>query len=169
VSQLDPRAARALTILIGIGAAIGLAFGLFGAMAVSATGLSSVHLPPLSMPAARPSPSTAGPTPNASQTPTATPSSQAPQPQLTTANAQVSAGVRFDLTGQLPTVASGTLLQVQQRTDGTDWADFPVTTTAKDGGAFTTTLYTATPGVRYFRVIDKTSGSATPELKMQIS
>lgn len=153
-------AAAWLTI---IGAAVGIFGGMIFAGLLSVSGLTSANLPPL--------PTHEGlntPTPIATATPTPTPTSKEPQPTLTTSSSRVPPGQRFDLTGQIPGLKAGASLQVQVKDGKNPWMDFPVTATVREGGKFATEIYTTRTGTRTFRLIEKSSGKSTPNLKVKI-
>lgn len=159
----NPRPLTAAGWLAIVGAAIGIFGGMILAGVLSATGLTSANLPPLPT-----NQDFSTPTPIAQPSPTPSASSSVPQPTLTSAKSQVAPGERFDLTGAIPGLKDGTTLQVQAKDGSGPWTDFPVTPTAGDDGSFSTEVYTTRTGTRSFRVIDKSSGKATPVLKMQI-
>lgn len=157
-----PSPLSAASWLAIIGAAIGILGGMALAGVFALTGITSANLPPL--PSQEPP---AAPTPIATASPTPSPTSSEPQPTLTSKKERVEPGERFDLTGTIPGVKEGTTLQVQVKDDG-PWNDFPVNPTMRANGAFATEVYTTRTGTRSFRILDKASGKATPELKMTI-
>ncbi len=161
-NRVRPTAAAGWLAIIG--AAVGIFGGIVLAGLFSVAGLTSANLPPLptqEQPLA--------PTPIATATPTPSPKSTAPQPTLTTTATKVEPGTRFDLTGKIPGLKAGTVLQVQVKDGKGPWTDFPVAPAVRDGeGSFATELYTTRTGERTFRIIDKASGKATPELKIKI-
>jgi len=167
-SASDPRrpAARAAGWLALIGVALGVAVGLFSAGALTATGVTSADLPPLAAPTTEPSTT---PTPTAAPTTEAPEDEAKPKPKLTPIPGnRVSPGQRFPIEGVIPTVDSGTVLQVQVKDGDGPWDDFPVTVAAQDGGRFKTEIYTSRTGERKFRVTDKASGDSTPEITVTI-
>lgn len=130
---------------------------------LSVSGLTSANLPPL--------PTHEGlntPTPVATASATPSPTSKEPQPTLTTSNSSVPPGQRFDLTGQVPGLKAGAKLQVQVKDGNNPWIDFPVTATVREGGKFATEIYTTRTGTRTFRLVEKSSGKSTPNLKVKI-
>lgn len=149
-----------------LGVAIGVAIGLFSAGALTATGVTSADLPPLAAPTSEP---TSEPTPSATPTTEAPQADNTPKPRLTPVPGnRVAPGERFPIQGVLPTVNSGTVLQVEVKDGDGPWDDFPVTVTARDGGRFETQIYTSRTGERKFRVTDKASGDSTPEITVTI-
>ncbi|WP_456697593.1 phosphopantetheine-binding protein [Aeromicrobium sp. P5_D10] len=147
-----------------IGIVIGALVAFGGAALVSATGLKSVDLPPISAPTPAPT------TPSASPTPTPEPTSdtQVPLPSIEASDNQVSPGQRFILSGTFPLSSPGEKLQVEVRESGSGWDDFPIETTTREGGAFKTELYTSRTGQREFRVTNKTTNKSTPVVKVTI-
>lgn len=146
-----------------IGAAIGIIVGIIVAGALSLSGLTSASLPEL--PTLK---DHATPTPIARPSATPSPTSTAPQPELTSRHTSVAPGQRFDLSGQLPSAKPGTELQIQVRDGSSAWTDFPVTAEVKDDGTFYTEVYTTRTGSRVFRLIDLSTGKATPTLTIKI-
>lgn len=169
--QVDPErigAFKQLAVIFALlGAGLGVMIGV-AAAALIASGLDGGTLPPISAPR--------GPAPGAStadggEAPTAAPSASAPptgSASLTATPAQVSAGERFRLSGQLPGASEGERLVIEWREDGGNWADFPVTATARPDGTFDTQVYIASPGERQFRVRSSGSSDATPEAVVSI-
>ncbi len=148
-----------------VGVALGVAAGLFSSGALTATGVTSADLPPLVTPTSDP---TTEPTPTPEPT-TEAPKDEGPKPTLKRVPGdRVSPGERFPIVGTLPTAKSGAVLQVQVKDGDDPWDDFPITVTAGGGGKFETKIYTSRTGDRKFRVIDKASGDATPEIKVTI-
>ncbi|AXT84595.1 hypothetical protein C6I20_04895 [Aeromicrobium sp. A1-2] len=150
-----------------VGAALGLVLGLGGSALVSATGISSVDLPPIS------APSTAAPTPTDEPTPEPTPEAttsepETPDPELNVSSKQVAPGERFTLSGTFPSAGVGTSLQVQVKDAGSEWDDFPIATTTTKGAKFKTQIYTSRQGERQFRLTDKKAGKSTPAVTVQI-
>lgn len=167
-SAPDPRrpAARAAGWLALIGVALGVAFGLFSAGALTATGVTSADLPPLAAPTSEP---TTKPTPSAAPTTEAPQDDNTPKPRLSPVPGnRVAPGERFAIEGVLPSVKSGTVLQVQVKDGDGPWDDFPVTVAAQDGGRFETKIYTSRTGERKFRVTDKASSKSTPDITVTI-
>lgn len=149
-----------------LGVALGVAIGLFFAGALTATGVTSADLPPLAAPTSEPS---SEPTPSATPTTEAPRADSTPKPRLTPVPGnRVAPGERFPIQGVLPTVKSGTVLQVEVKDGDGPWDDFPVTVTARDGGRFETQIYTSRTGERKFRVTDRGSGDSTPEITVTI-
>lgn len=149
-----------------VGVALGVAIGLFSAGALTATGVTSADLPPLAAPTSEPSTT---PTPTPAPTSDSPQQDNTPKPKLSPVPGdRVSPGERFPIEGVLPTVKTGTVLQVQVKDGDGPWDDFPVTVTARDGGRFQTQIYTSRTGERKFRVTDKASGDSTPEITVTI-
>lgn len=150
----------------GIGAAVGIVFGLGGAALIGATGITSSDLPPLVAPTTPP-PTTATPTPT--PTPTADPEETPdPDPTLTIPTTQVAPGERFALEGAFPALGRGEELQVQVKDPGAAWDEFPVTTTTRGGGRYRTEIYTSRTGEREFRMAHEASDTTTPAVKVRI-
>lgn len=147
-----------------IGIVIGAVFAFGGAALVSATGMNSVDLPPISAPTATPTTPSPSPTP----TPEKTSDAQIPVPSIEASDNQVAPGERFILSGTFPTSSPGEKLQVEVKESGSDWDDFPIETTTRDGGTFKTELYTSRTGQREFRVTNKTTNKSTPTVKVTI-
>lgn len=150
-----------------VGVLLGGFFGFGISAVVSAAGIDDVSLPPL--PTASPSPveteEEAAPAPE----PTPTPTKDEPEePTLVAEQTQVSPGQRFVLSGTFPEAGQGARLQVQVREEGTDWDEFPISTTTRDGGEFKAELFTSRPGEREFRMLDEESGDTTPTVKVTI-
>ena len=158
-----------VTAFLVVGVLVGGLVGFGLSAVVSATGIDDVSLPPLPTASPSPTPEDTEPTEEPAPEPTATPTEDEPEePSLTAEQTQVAPGQRFVLSGAFPAVGSGTELQVQVREDGTDWDDFPITTTTRDEGAFKTELFTSRPGEREFRLIDTESGDTTPTVTVTI-
>ena len=155
-------AVKAFWILIVIGITIGTILGFTGTALFQASGLDNVTpLPSHSV----------GPlnSPSRKSSTHRLPLSRSPEPSNTTASLQVSssevsAGERFTLTGSLD-VEPGTVLQVQRK-DGTQWVNFPVTTTAKENG-FSISIQTSRSGQQEFRVLSA-NGETTPSVMVTI-
>lgn len=155
---------RAVGWLALIGVALGIAFGLFSAGALTATGVTAADLPPLAAPTSAP---TTTPAPTADPT-TEAPRNEGPQPKLQQIKGNVAPGERFAIVGQLPSADKGAVLQVQVKDGDGPWDDFPVTVQAGDGGRFETKIYTSRTGERKFRVTDKGSNKSTPDITVTI-
>lgn len=157
-------AARAAAWMVVVGTGIGASVGLLFATLLTASGFTSIDLPPM---AGR----EASATPTPSATATAPPATEAepdePQPTLE-GPGTAPPGQRFELKGQLPSASAGTTLQVQVKDVDRDWMDFPVTVTVGEGGSFTTQLWTSRTGDREFRLMDKASNESTPVVKVTI-
>lgn len=164
-SEISKSSARAFGWLALVGVALGVALGLFSAGALTATGVTSADLPPLASPTVE---ATTKPTPTPEPT-AKEPRNQGPKPQLKQVPGDRAApGERFAIEGVLPSSKSGAQLQVQVKDGDGPWDDFPVTVAATDGGKFGTKIYTSRTGERKFRVIDKASGDATPDITVTI-
>lgn len=148
-----------------VGVVIGAVLGLGGAALVSASGLDSVDLPPLTMPTTETT--TPKPSPSAT-TPAPADENAVPDPTLVAASSHVSPGEHFGLSGAFPELGKGAKLQVQVKDKGSDWDDFPVDTTTKDDGKFETEIYTSRTGTRKFRMFHKKTGKATPAVTVEI-
>ena len=150
------------------GVVIGAVLGFGGAALVSAAGIGDADLPPLSA-ATTPTPS-ATPTPTPTTATTSTPG--VPPPTIEVSSSNVSPGERFVLSGTFPTSDEGEQLQVEVRDvdddASSDWDEFPIKTTTRDGGEFKTELYTSRTGEREFRVTNKDTGKSTPAVKVAI-
>lgn len=150
-----------------VGVLVGGFFGFGLGAVVSAAGLDDVALPPL--PSASPSPveteDETEPTPEPEPTPT---EGEPEEPTLVAEQTQVAPGQRFVLSGAFPEAGQGARLQVQVREEGTDWGDFPITTTTRDGGEFRAELFTSRPGEREFRLRAEKSGDTTPTVTVTI-
>ena len=70
-------------------------------------------------------------------------------------------GQRFALSGEFPDLGDGEVLQVQVREEGGEWEDFPVTAITSGGGAYQTQVYTSRTGERAFRMLHRSSDTAT--------
>lgn len=148
------------------GAAVGIVFGLGSAAIIGATGLGSSTLPPLAVPTT-PAPTTPSPTPTATATPNAEETPD-PDPTLTIPNTQISPGERFTLEGAFPALDKGEKLQVQVKDSGEGWDEFPVTTTTRGGGTYSTQVYTSRTGKRDFRMAHEGSNTNTPAVSVTI-
>ncbi|AWB91853.1 hypothetical protein [Aeromicrobium chenweiae] len=145
---------------------IGGVLGIGGAALVSASGIGTVKLPPITA-SATPEP-TKAPKPKPSPKPTSP--EEAPKPTIEASGTRVSPGERFYLSGAFPDSDAGQNLQVQVRDVGGDkeWDDFPIQTTTRDGGEFRTELYTSRTGGREFRVKNTVTGLSTPLVEVEI-
>lgn len=150
-----------------VGAALGAVLGLGGSALVNATGISAVDLPPINAPTTAPT-TTATPTPTPEPTQTQTADPKEPDPTIKVSSTTVSPGQRFIIEGTFPEVGEGAALQVQVKDEGSDWDDFPIETTTRDGGKFKTELYTSRGGERQFRLLHKPTDKATPAVTVQI-
>lgn len=150
-----------------VGVLVGSLIGFGTSAMVSATGLDEIDLPPINATTAAPTPTETTPSPT--PTPTAAETDDPdPEPTLNAEKDQVAPGERFVLSGAFPALGEGAELQVQVREKGTDWDDFPITTTTRADGRFKTELYTSRTGAREFRLLDEESGDTTPTVKVQI-
>lgn len=147
-----------------VGIVFGGLLGLGGAALVSATGINSVDLLPLTAP--KVTATTPKPTPTPSPEPTN--STAEPKPTITASDSNVAPGERFILSGSFPSSSKGEQLQVEVKEPGTSWDDFPIQTTTRDGGEFKTELYTSRTGQREFRVTNKTTNISTPSVAVSI-
>jgi hypothetical protein len=155
----------ALWFAVG-GAVVGIVLGLGFAGIIGATGLGRSTLPPLALPST-PAPTT--PTPTATQTPTPdAEESVNPDPTLTIPDTEVKPGKRFTLEGAFPGLDKGEKLQVEVKDPGEQWDTFPVTTTTKAGGAYSTQIYTSRTGEREFRMAHTASDAKSPAVKVKI-
>ncbi|MEV7395983.1 acyl carrier protein [Aeromicrobium sp. NPDC092404] len=160
-------AERLFFLFIFIGAGLGAVLGFGGSALVEATGIGAVDLPSISNPTTAPTPTpSATPTPEPTETTPARPNE--PKPTIKVSKPQVAPGERFVIEGRYPSLGEGASLQVQVKDEGTDWDDFPIETTTRDGGRFKTELYTSRTGERQFRLLDKRSDKATPSVTVQI-
>lgn len=100
-------------------------------------------------------------TPTTTDTPSPDPSPSEPATGLTLESAvdTVGAGERIDFTGTLEPPVSGIELQVERRTDGGDWEDFPVTVTTNNDGGFSTWIQTGRVGANEFRLTGTVEGA----------
>lgn len=74
---------------------------------------------------------------------------------------------QIDLSGRFPGLQAGVTLQVQRKT-GTRWADFPVTTTTREDGSFSTYVQTGQSGLNKFRMITVPTGETTSTASVQV-
>ena len=72
------------------------------------------------------------------------------------------------ISGKFPALGEGAELQVQVKDEGSDWDDFPIETTPRAGGKFTTEIYTSRTGERQFRLLNKKTDEATPAVTVEI-
>lgn len=150
--------------MILIGASIGVVVGLASATAITATGFTEIEAPPApttTATSATPTPQATTPAPTEAETPAE------PQPTLE-GPSKVPPGQRFGLSGQIPSAKGGAVLQVQVKDADRDWIDFPVTVTVREGGSFSTELWTSRTGERQFRLVDRSSGKMTPAITVTI-
>ncbi|MBC7630051.1 acyl carrier protein [Aeromicrobium sp.] len=160
--------AQLVLALAIVGGIVGATLGLGGAALVTATGLGSVDLPPVSAPS---TPATASATPSATPTPPPTTSTSGtvdPDPTLTVSSENVSPGERFVLQGAFPALGENALLQVQVKDPGGEWDEFPIDTTTRAGGQYKTEIYTSRTGKRKFRMLAKESGKVSPAATVTI-
>ncbi|WP_375000038.1 acyl carrier protein [Aeromicrobium sp. CTD01-1L150] len=153
---------------IVLGAIIGVVLGLGGAALVAATGIGGVELPPIAAPSSEP---TASASPSPSPEPTEEPEEEEEEdeePTFEVGSNQVAPGQRFTLSGSFPELDDGEVLQVQVREDDGDWEDFPVTAITSSGGDYQTHVYTSRTGEREFRMLHRSSDTATDSEKVQI-
>ncbi len=166
-SRIKRKAVGVVVAMAVAGVLVGGFFGFGLSAVVSAAGIDDVTLPPL--PSASPSPveteEEAEPAPEPEPTPT---EEEPEEPTLVAEQTQVAPGQRFILSGAFPEAGQGARLQVQVREEGTDWDDFPITTTTRDGGEFRAELFTSRPGEREFRMLDEESGDTTPTVDVTI-
>ena len=148
----------------GAGLAIGIVLGIGGAALVNASGLKDVNRPAVASPTK--TETTASPKP--SETPTAPTASDQPQPTLEAASTTISPGEKLRLTGAFPELGEGATIQVQVKDGDEPWDDFPVITRTAGGGSFTTVIFTTRTGERKFRMLDKNTNTATPEVTITI-
>lgn len=152
---------------IVLGAIFGVILGLGGAAFVAATGIGGVELPPIAAPTPEPTPTaTASPSPEPTEEPEE--EDEPDEPTFEVESNQVSPGERFTLSGSYPELDDGEVLQVQAREDGGDWEDFPVTAITSSGGDYQTHVYTSRTGEREFRMLHRSSDTATDSEKVQI-
>ncbi|MDX6277080.1 MAG: hypothetical protein QOJ72_1208 [Nocardioidaceae bacterium] len=147
-----------------VGAVVGAVFGLGGAALVSASGIGSVNLPPISEPTTATPTSTPTPTP----TETETTESDEPPPTISVSSTQVSPGEHFTLEGEFPTLEAGQTLQVQVKDGDAAWDDFPIKVKTKDGGKYKTEIYTSRTGSRQFRLLHRASNTPSPAVTVEI-
>ncbi|MGJ9423944.1 acyl carrier protein [Aeromicrobium sp. CF3.5] len=166
-SRIKRKALGLVIAMAVVGVLVGGFFGFGLSAVVSAAGIDDVTLPPL--PSASPSPveteEEVEPTPEPEPTPT---EDEPEEPTLVAEQTQVAPGQRFVLSGAFPEAGQGARLQVQVREEGTDWGDFPITTTTRDGGEFRAELFTSRPGEREFRMLDEESGDTSPTVDVTI-
>lgn len=159
-------AIKVIVGLVAAGALIGLFVGLLSATTLRAIGLKPVDAPTVAAPAA-----TSAPAPSASPEP-ATPETSAPRPpRVTELDAQptsVSPGQRIALRGQVPGLTADAVLQVQRKSAGGGWEDFPVTARTSRRGAFSTWVMTSRPGSMKFRLVGKDTDVRTPAVTVRI-
>jgi len=158
----------ALTMIV-VGAIVGVAIGFGVSTVLDSAGLGSADLPPISTsPTAdedEETEATSTPTPS----PTDQPSEDAtPEPTLAASATTVPPGQRFTLSGAIPAVGAGAQLRVQVKDAGSDWDDFPVTLTTGTDGSFSAEVYTSRTGAREWRLIEPTTGQATPAVTVTI-
>jgi acyl carrier protein len=147
-----------------VGAVVGVVFGIGGAALVSASGIGSVDLPPITEPTTATPTATATPTP----TSTATAESDEPPPTITVSSTQVSPGEHFTLEGAFPSLDAGQTLQVQVKDGDAAWDDFPIKTKTKAGGRYETEIYTSRTGSRQFRMLHRASNTSSPAVTVEI-
>lgn len=149
-----------------LGAAVGIGLGIVVAAMLASTGLGSGSMPerqPIHVPIQVTDGADGGRTPRPAETPTRPTS----RDDLRASPLQVAPGQRFTIAGTLAAARPGETLQIQFRTDGGPWEDFPVTVTAGEGGTFSTQLYTSRSGAQQFQVTSP-SGERTPSVTVTI-
>ncbi len=165
--RIKRKAVGVVVAMAVVGVLVGGFFGFGLSAVVSAAGIDDVTLPPL--PSASPSPVETEDEAEPAPEPTPTPTEDEPEePTLVAEQTQVAPGQRFVLSGAFPEAGQGARLQVQVREEGTDWEDFPISTTTRDGGEFKAELFTSRPGAREFRMLDEESGDTTPTVDVTI-
>lgn len=155
---------RVAVFVAVLAAAVGVGLGVVLAMMLTTTGIG----PRVGMPVREGPPI---PVPVTQERDTARPPSERTtepkaEARLSASPDAVAPGQRFALEGQLPNATVGERLQIQMRSNGGAWEDFPVTVTANDGGAFKTELYTSRVGTHEFQV--KSGRAQTPPAKVTI-
>jgi acyl carrier protein len=147
-----------------VGAVVGVVLGLGGAALVSASGIGSVNLPPITEPTTATPTATPTPTP----TDTATAESDEPPPTITVSSTQVSPGEHFTIKGAFPSLGAGQTLQVQVKDGDAAWDDFPIKAKTKAGGKYATEIYTSRTGSRQFRMLHRASSTSSPAVTVEI-
>jgi hypothetical protein len=181
--QLRRQITRAVLLVAGIAAAIGLVIALTATAALRMAGISGDDGPPPTVAEPEPdevptpetvesSPSPSGsPSEGASESPGAAPTSQKPsdkpspsksdkpkQITLSADTSNASSMQRVNLNGRYPG-GNGVTLQVQRR-EGGSWTPFPTSATV-DGGSFSTYVALGQPGPNRLRVVDTGSGTTS--------
>lgn len=175
---------QGLLALVGVGLAIGLLAGLGTLLVTQVAGVggggsaeadsgdgASMYLPTPS-----PTESERGPGPLVSVAPrqpekqpddgSSEKASQAKPISLSAGQTSVSPMQRIDLTGTYPG-GEGAVLQVQRKSGGSGWGDFPVTASVS-GGTFSTYVQTSQTGPVRFRVVDTDSGAKSNPVTVRI-
>lgn len=155
--------------LVAVGVVLGLLVGGLGLAAVRTADLGTdeeTTSAPRSEPTEEPSQTEAPPEPT--EEPSERPTRDPDQAVLRVAPQQVGTFDQIDLTGRIPEVGAGVTLQVQRRMGGV-WTDFPVNPVTGDGGTFSTFVQTGQAGRNVFRLVDPTSGAATPGAGVEVS
>jgi hypothetical protein len=185
MARLDDEASWSRTLLMGLGALVGVSLlvGLivgaiaFGAAKMSGIGETadgptqepSLVIPsgkPSTSPEAYPDPPEVSDSPTEEPTPTEEPSPTKPARAITLQGypATVAPGERINLTGVFR-AGEGARLQVQRFEGG--WTNFPVTATVR-GGTFETYVLTSRTGQQRFRVVDMATGEASNAVRVTI-
>ncbi len=139
-----PRAGPVLLVLL-TAALVGF---LAGALLASTSGERSAE--PSST-----APATTAPTPSPSSPP-----ATVARLTLTADRAQADVRELIRLEGALQPARAGVVLQVQQSVDGSDFADFPVTTTTRGDGSYGVWVRTGREGRNQFRTLTTLDGQA---------
>jgi len=183
--QLRRQITRAVLLVAGIAAVIGLVVALTATAALRMAGVTGDDGPAPTAAAPEPDepnePETREPSPSASPSPsptgepTAGPTSRSPKPErreqqaaITLRASTLSAGSMQEVTlsGRYPG-GNGTTLQVQRR-EGGSWVPFP-TSAQVDGGSFSTYVALGQPGPNRMRVVDTGSGTSSNVVTINIS
>jgi hypothetical protein len=145
-----------LGLVLGAATVGFLAGGLAGALDIS--------LPGSAGPASTPAPTGTGDA-------TPTPSPGGPSLTLTSDTESVPQNGDIRLSGALTPATGGVRLQVERRIDGGDWGDFPVTTTTRDDGSYSTVVRSGRVGANDFRMAGEVDGERveSPTVTVQIS
>lgn len=182
------RAIRAVLVVAGIAAVIGLVIGGLTSAAVNLSGVLPKPTATPTLSSSEPSDDDALPTPSLAPTPSRQPSQAAPpsrtptpttSPRPTKAPSNPSQAItltvtpktvdsyqRVTLSGRYP-AGNGTSLQVQRRQGG-QWAPFP-TSASVNGGAFSTYVESGQSGPNAFRVVDHARELASNVVVVTIS
>ncbi|HYJ70707.1 MAG TPA: hypothetical protein VEX15_23885 [Nocardioidaceae bacterium] len=188
----DPVGARNRAILFGLvtllvlGIVVGLSVGWLGSRAVDSTGMDDVKAPdnqpgvseddPIDDFTASSTPTddveeTTEPTePTETTEPTVTETTETEEPREPTITASPVTAKEMEevyLTGRFPGLGPDISLQVERKEGGV-WADFPVTATTDERGAYSTYVQTGQTGANSFRVTAE-SGESTPTVIVEIT